>query len=442
VIRNYAFEIVFVFGGFIIFSNHLFEKTQSLKSTPNYFLSAPNHHINSKRDFSVGKISKHSESNKKSDVLVINIYVNKDDFFGFENGIYTLGENWHNNQSKVNTAWWKQNANYKQKGSKWEKKCQVDFDGKIIDSKIKINGNNTRAYPQKSLRFKIDKATQREFWGEETSKWLILRNSGNDWDKTLFADVFMSKAISNLNVYSPKSRLVNAFINDYSWGFYNARERMDEDFFAAKHDVSTKDVFMVENNGSIENGGKEAKQDFEKLKNAIKDNDIEKLKEQIDEDNFIDYVIIETFFNNIDWPSNNVLLFKINDNKSKWQFVPKDLDFGLAYSSEIAFKNNMFQVLENKNTWLSQLFSCLMKDENFSTKFKQRVEFLLENDLSSHQLMLLFTHFEKQYSKIMPQQIQRWRYPRTIDKWKSNVNANKKFISKRGEFYKKHVNQL
>ncbi|MFP5470712.1 MAG: CotH kinase family protein [Bacteroidia bacterium] len=441
-IKKYALEIAFILGGSVIFFSHLFGKSEPLHSKSNYFLNAPNHYINSKRDFSVGKISHIGEVSKITDVPIIQINLNEDDFFGFEKGIYTLGYNWHNHQSKLNSVWWKQNANYKQRNSEWKKKCEVLFQEKIFETEIKINGNNTRAYPQKSLRLQINKATQKYIWGDETSNWLILRNSGNDWDKTLFADVFTCKAISDLNVQTSKSKLVRVFLNNYDWGFYNACERMDEDFFAANDNVRAQDVFIVENNGVIENGGKEAEEDFENLIDAIKNKDIEKIKNQIDENNFIDYIISETFFNNIDWPSNNVLLYKIDDENSKWQFVPKDLDFGMAYSSKVAFQNDMFEFLKTKNTWLSKLFFTLIEDEDFSNNFKNRVEQLLQNELSSEVLLLKFSRFENEYTNIMPAQIQRWRYPRTIDRWKKNVQVNKLFLENREAFYKKHVAKL
>lgn len=441
-IKKYALEIAFIFVGSILFFGCLFGETHPLNSRSKYFLNAPNHFINSKRDFSVGKISHITKTNANASIPLVQITVDKDDFFGFENGIYTLGENWHDNQTKLNAAWWKQNANYKQRGFNWEKKCKVNLDENSFNSKVKINGNNTRAYAQKSLRFKIDKSTQKEFWKRETSGWLILRNSGNDWDRTLFADAFISKVISELNVYTPQSKLVRVFLNNYDWGFYNARERMDEDFFASRNDSRAKDVFLIENNGNVQNGGKEAEEDFNKLTKAIKSNDVSKLKKMIDEDNFIDYIIVETFFNNIDWPSNNVLVYKIDGKKSKWQFVPKDLDFCMAYSSESAYKNNMFVFLKKKNTWMSKLFYLMLNDLGFKQKYKERVSYLLENELSNSNLLSLFKSFEEEYAKVMPFQILRWRYPRTIDRWSDNVKGNKMFLENRSQYYKNHVAQL
>lgn len=444
-IKRHIYEIIFLSAGLFLFGGFCFKTIEIAKPSSSYFINAPNHHLNSIRQFAVGEIKTFQYP---STLPVVNITVSEEDFFGYNYGIYTLGHHWFNNEHRLKTQWWQHNANYKKRGKSWEKSCEIDFITadkhiKKIHSTIKINGNNTRAYPQKSLRIKADKMLQKELFGATTSDWIILRNSGNDWDKTLFADAFMSSISANLNVISSKSVPVSVHINEYYWGVYNARQRLDAAYLAKRYFCRKKDVFLYEFNGTVENGGKEAKDDIEKFKKTLAKNNTEKLKEKIDVANFIDYIIIQTFFNNMDWPSNNVLFYKIDGRQTGFLFIPKDLDFGMAYTSTEAYVNNMFTVMQQKKSSLvSQLFFTLINDKEFKNQFKNRAEELLRGELSTSVLLERFDGFYATYKNEIPYQINRWRRPYTIDLWEQNIKNNRFFLEKRAEHYLIHINQL
>jgi hypothetical protein len=444
-IKRHVYEIIFLSAGLFLFGGFCFKTIEIAKPSSSYFFNAPNHHPNSIRQFSVGKINTLQYS---STLPIVNITVSEDDFFGYDNGIYTLGHHWFNNEQRLKTQWWQHNANYKQRGKSWEKTCEIDFitdDKRIknVQSTIKINGNNTRAYPQKSLRIKADKLLQNELFGATTSDWIILRNSGNDWDKTLFADAFMNSVSSNLNVITSKSVPISVYINEYYWGVYNARQRIDAAYLAKRYFCRKKDVFLYEFSGNVENGGKVAQEDVKKLKKALKKNNTEKLKSKIDVANFIDYIIIQTFFNNMDWPSNNVLFYKIDGRQTGFTFILKDLDFGMAYTSENAYVNNMFTAMKrSKNSLVSQLFFTLINDKEFKNQFINRVEDLLKSEFSTSVLLEKFDSFYATYKEEMPYQINRWRRPYTIDLWHQNVKNNRLFLEKRAEHFLIHINQL
>jgi hypothetical protein len=441
-IKQHIYEVIFIGSGLFLFGGFCFDTANLEKSKSNYFFNAPNHHLNSIRQFSVGKISK---STRNERLPKVEITIDEQDFFGFNNGIYTLGEQWFNNEQRLNSQWWQHNANYKQRGKLWERDgtLSLTFQDSSLSSNthIRINGNNTRAYPQKSFRAKLDKQFEYQLFGEQRSGWIIFRNSGNDWDRTLFADAFISKSISELNVITSKSNPVSMYLNDYYWGIYNARQRIDEDFLAKKFSCKKKDVFLYEFSGNVENGDDEALKEIESLKKAIQKGKVDKVKDKIDIDNFIDYIIVESFFNNTDWPSNNVLFFKI-DGQSNFTFILKDLDFGLAYTSPKAFQHNMFSVLKSKNTLVSDLFNLLINDKSFNNEFKKRANYLMNNELSENNLIRLYDEFHKQYALEMPKQIERWRKPYTIEKWNQNVNENRDFLLKRNRFYLNQVDKL
>lgn len=446
-INKYILEFLFIIVGVLFFSNNILDDFKYKPSETDYFLSQSTNYKNSKRDFSIGVSDRLGvEQSKDSEIPVLNVTVDEADFFDFESGIYTLGSNWHNSSIFRYTPWWRKLANYKNRGGLSARLVDVtlfETTPITLSTKIKINGNNTRAYQQKSLRIKDNGLFQKALFSEKSSDWLILRNSGNDWDKTMFSDAFCSEITSSLNVYSSKSSPVFLYLNKTFWGLYNSRQRIDEDFISSKHNINVSKVLLFENNGAVKYGGDKSIKFFKKFNKIIDSKNSSQIEKILDIENFIDYIIAETYFNNVDWPNNNVLFYKIDSKNSKWKFIPKDFDFSMSYTSNKAFKNNPFgRLLRKNNSVVGRLFSLLIKENWFKTKLTNRVEFVFKNDFSKEKLLNQFDLFSLKYGSVIQIQIDRWRYPRTKTRWVENVSYNRIFLEKREEYYLKFVKLL
>src|SRR5699024_2127447 len=135
------------------------------------------------------------------DLPVISISSNNENFFDEETGIYS-----ENNVMK--------------RGSEWERPMHIEFfdkNGKLGFSQnggVRLHGGATRNYSQKTLRlyadheydnkdkFKHDifKGLKKRISNEpkEEFKTLLLRNSGNDWNRTMFRDALMQSLVEPL----------------------------------------------------------------------------------------------------------------------------------------------------------------------------------------------------------------------------------------------------
>src|SRR5690606_9703765 len=122
------------------------------------------------------------------------------DLFDWEEGIMNYGASSTANPF-FHVDWWYRPANFANRGSNSERKVFFQFfeEGKLLFEqacKMKISGNTTRYFPQKSMKIypvepKVEDKMAYPFWGEfgnEKSESLLLRNGGNDNMKTLFAD--------------------------------------------------------------------------------------------------------------------------------------------------------------------------------------------------------------------------------------------------------------
>ena len=134
---------------------------------------------------------------------VVSISMNPDDLWDWNTGIYVDGPNFDTPMPHLGANYWKD----------WEKTCHIEMIEKtgerVIDQDagIKIFGNWSRVNPQKSLAIHTRKS-----YGTDVIKYklfedrpfdefqsIVLRNSGNDWNNTMFRDGLTSYLTNSLN---------------------------------------------------------------------------------------------------------------------------------------------------------------------------------------------------------------------------------------------------
>ena len=289
-------------------------------------------------------------------IPIISININESALFGWNNGLMIYGRD-ANYDFGFNKEWWYRSANFKRRGA--ESKAIVEFqyfeEGKLLisrTSEFKISGNATRYFPQKSFRLKpFDKQNDKfdyPFWGKlgnKKSKSIVLRNSGNDNTRTMFADILMHRLAVGGEILTQQGKPTMVFFNGNYWGIYNIRERIDS-YFIAKHIGSkSKDITILETgNALLKDGSQKEKERFdlfiEKLKTNSSSDNVTLIRDNINIENFYEYIFYETFYANNDWPVNNCILF--SSDGGKWNWILNDLDYSLAYPGEDNVRKNWF----------------------------------------------------------------------------------------------------
>lgn len=388
---------------------------------------------------------------------VIALTVNPNDLFNDFNGINVQGLN--NVSNKVNAKWWDQNGNYQRKGKESERNCYFEFFDKDLNvlysnyAGIRIHGNATRAFPQKSFRLSSKKVNgkkgfQFSFFNNQFyfEKDLVLRNGGNDWGRTFFADGLMQTLVHELNLEEQQFLPVVLYLNGEYWGVYSLRQKLDEDFLSNKYKIAKKEICFIESdhlNSGDENVYRELKAQIENLENGKFNGDetFNELNECIDIESFINYIIVETYFCNSDWPHNNCKYFKLDSQKWRWGIY--DLDYGYAYlGNPKAYGLNMFDVIQRNNSFTARIFKLLLQSQAFVSKFKSKAKEILSGPLSKSNQNKWIQYYYNSYKNEIPRQIARWRKPATVDEWNYYVNEMKVFAKKREEVYLQQLNRL
>lgn len=143
---------------------------------------------------------------------------------------------------------------------------------------------------------------------------IILRGGSNrSWaringKKTSYAlDEFSRQSQLAVSGFGLHGAFVHLYINGLYWGLYNPTERGDHHFAAEYFGGDSSEWFAVNHSGVL--NGDDSRWNY--LKGALKDKDMSipanyaELCEYLDPTAFADYLLIQWFTRNNDWPSNN-----------------------------------------------------------------------------------------------------------------------------------------
>lgn len=400
----------------------------------------------------------HSIPDLNSDLPVIALTVSEDDFFSEDKGIMVPGKHsW--NQRKFNEAWWYRPANYTQRGQGWSRTGHmqyIDEDSVLLSLPIdiRISGNATRGFSQKSMRIQPKKNGETdkfEFdffdsFGLSKYESLVIRNSGNDNMRTMFADLVIHRISRKTNVIVQEGRPVLMFINGNFWGLYNLRERIDPYLIAKKEGTQKKKITILENgNAELKDGNVKEWQLFHDFISRLETEEhtadlLTEFNETIKVKSLIDYLLLEAFFANCDWPSNNSMFYK--EEGKKWEWIINDLDYSMAYPGAHNLHNNLFNKLKTGSTFYSTLFNYILEEESLNEKLIERGDELLSEVLTTEHMTEVYSETVKQIQTEMPRQIRRWRTHYSVTEWEYYCEQNLNFLIERREVFKKQLEEI
>ncbi len=233
-----------------------------------------------------------------------------------------------------------------------------------IKGDYKITGQYSRAKEKKSFAI-----TLREEYGDKRLKYNLfpqypelkkfkafsLRNFGNNSGDDYVRDRLGTSMTEGLGVDYQRGRYVVVFYNGKYYGIHDLRERNNEYYYETKygHDPNDIDLLATTASGSNEVAAGSAA-DYKAMIDWLQSNELssdanyQKIADQIDVDNFMNYMSAEMFLNNSDWPHNNVKKWRVASQKSKWKWFLYDTDFGFGVSYNTQ-NGNVFSYVTNPN---------------------------------------------------------------------------------------------
>jgi hypothetical protein len=379
---------------------------------------------------------------------VLSVVIDSSNFFDQDTGIYVPGVHFDPNDPN-----W--TGNYYQRGVDWERACSISLfetNGNIAFSEncgVRIAGNGSRSLSQKSLRFYF-----RDDYGNSRIKYrlfpdrkyqeirrFIARSAFSSWynRNSLFRDEFVqSLAYRNeLNLDIQMARPVVLYVNGESWGIHTIKERQDEHYLHSIYGYDTDSLDIIDGNLFVING---SASDFSNLLDYVELNDLtiaehyEHVTEHLDIDSYIDYYILETYFGNMDWPVNNMRLWRPKTTGGKWRFLVYDLDATMGGPDW-----NPFERLDTLTDDQSLLFKSLLLNETFRNEFICRYEYYLATTFNSELMKELIDDFKEKYASEIPKHILRWSNPVSMDEWENSYEYLKSFSEERPAYIRSYL---
>ncbi|MGY8686147.1 MAG: CotH kinase family protein, partial [Verrucomicrobiales bacterium] len=167
-------------------------------------------------------------------------------------------------------------------------------------------------------------------------------------------------------------RFVHLYINGLYWGLYNLVERVDEWFGPGYFGGDEEDydvIKWIRSEGMVISAGNDdAWQDLLRLVRS--DIELQETYEAaaalVDLENLIDYMLINFYIGNSDWPDNNSYTFRKRTDDGRFRFVSWDAEESLVETSANS--------LSKKNTsTCAEVFQRLRRNEEFQVLLKDRI---------------------------------------------------------------------
>ncbi|MCK4750223.1 MAG: CotH kinase family protein, partial [Bacteroidales bacterium] len=356
-----------------------------------------------------------------SSLPVVSISTDPENFFSNDLGIYVVG-------TQGVTGWCMDTpVNW---NNDWERPVNIEYfdhnKEQMVNQLVgtKIYGGCSRMWRYKSLalyarnRYSGNRMNHAFFNTKEVDefKTLVLRNSGNDAYVSMFRDGFMQSLLFgqmdlDLQGFQPST----VFINGEYWGIQNVREKINEHHPATNYDIDPDRIDMLErlryfSLGEVVSG---SGVHYAELTDYMENNDLgiqenfEYVETQMDVNQFMNYYVANIYFQNEDWPHNNVKYWRPQVEGGKWRWILYDTDFGWGY---LVRTNNCLE-------WATRVdestlfFRKLLENDGFKNEFIQRMAGHINTTFHPDRVTTIFDSIKGMVDQEMNRHIDRWSKP-------------------------------
>lgn len=399
-------------------------------------------------------------------VPVFSIVTERGDFFDPEEGLFVVGEG--------------ELPNWVMRGSEWEREAHLELfeaDGSRSlrqDLGIRVHGNFTRTFPQKTLRlysrsdYGTSRLNYRFFDSKEVDDFnrLLLRQGGNNWNRSFVADAALQTLVQHLPFGTQHYRPAIVFLNGEYWGIQNMRDRFDQHYLETHYDIPRDDLLILEFGGMVHTSEDEEKGSFYEpyveFRERVLSGELDSW-EEIDEymalSEYLDYLFAQIYAGNFDWPHNNIIYWKYTgpdgedegprDGRWRWLMYDVDATFGYRYSLTYDLVAWAFGSEEEhpgvrlerrrEDQELFDLNAGLMRVEEIRHEFLQRFAVHLSTTADVERTT---EHIDSVIEGIDPEideHIERWNRPPSRDEWEDHVDRMYEFAERRPGIVTQHL---
>jgi len=398
--------------------------------------------------------------NENTNLPVISLTTDPHNLWDWYEGIHVMGPNAEPSFPFHGANFWED----------WEKPAFIEFFndeknlGFALNCGIKIYGAWSRGRDQKSMAifFRGDyganeldyKLFPNRIIG--TFESFVIRNSGNDFPETTLRDGFMQLLLADLDIDCQAFRPAVIFINGEYWGIQNIREKISEHYVASHHQVDADSIHMLENNMEVIHGDYIHYEQMLDSLNSMDRNSSSTyafIDRNIDIHEYLNYMISEIYFDNRDWPGNNIKYWRPRAEGGKWRWILFDTDFGYnLYGSDNYAYNSLEDALSSSGPswpnppWSTLLLRLLLDNPQFRNQFINHAADLVNTIFLPSRGHALLDSLDAIIRSEIPRHHERWQSDPTIgnafmnqDRREYHLELIHSFADERPAFFRQHV---
>lgn len=336
-----------------------------------------------------------------SDKPVISIATEEDNIYSTERGLFQKGPNGRPGNGQNDNCNW---------NMEWDRPVNFEYFDEVStyalnqEVDMSICGGWSRANSPHSFKLKAAKyyygknsLDYQFFEGKPFLKHKVLQiRNGGSGDRLRDSSLQEMMRRSGLYIDTQSWKPVRVYINGNFYAELNMREPNNKHFAYANYGIDTDfmDQFeMSPDSGYVQMEG--TKDSFNRLlelsANASDENTYKEISELLDIDEYINYMAVELYLGNWDWPQNNVKGFRDQDN-GKFHFVVYDLDgvfsadinsfFNKEYYTfdslrgEDAFGNVLWNTRQSEQIEFVTLFKNMLQNADFRKRFVDAINII------------------------------------------------------------------
>ena len=316
----------------------------------------------------------------------------------------------------------------------------------------KLSGADSREFAQKSMsiflrkEYGLKEVTYPFFKDCDTVTYssLLMRNAGEDPKGIRIMDAVLTRTLKGqMDIDMQEYRPVVVYINGKYYGLYNLRQKLNSDYLVSKYGVSKNNIDLIK----YTTPKKGSTADYENLIYYINTHDpansdvYEYLKTQIDMQELVNYLIVESYYGNTDL--GNIEYWKSSDGKWRWMLY--DLDWSM-WSSNV---NMSYPVLSTNMPAVTYLYSLinasrrLYRNAEFKDLYLSTLAYHLKNTFEPSRMNGIVDELAKEIEYEMPYHIAVWGRDysnlNSMDKWYRNIDNFKQMITARYNYVTRNV---
>ena len=195
----------------------------------------------------------------------------------------------------------------------------------------------------------------------------------------MMRDGMMTGLVTRMDIDKQAYRPAEVYLNGEYWGILNIREKVNEHFIASNHDFDPDDIDLLEGNGWAIHGSSDhyfTMLNFINSNNMQLDQNLNVVKSMMQTDNYIKYQISQIYFDNRDWPGNNIKFWRSRSGNGRWRWIMYDTDFGFGIWDPYKYTYNTLAFALEPNgpgwpnpPWSTFLLRKLIENNQFKIDF-------------------------------------------------------------------------